>query len=109
MWYTPHGKAVCSEPNAPWCNSGNYAAATVMPGVVFAGAIDGTLRGYSTKDGHILWEYQTRHDFNTVNGVPAKGGSIHFQGPTVVGGMLFMSSGWAGQATGNVLMAFGLE
>jgi len=109
VWYTQHPKPVCAEPNASWCSAGNYAAATVIPGVVFAGAIDGTLRGYSTKDGHVLWEYQTRHDFETVNGVPAKGGSIHFQGPTVVGGMLFMSSGWAGQATGNVLMAFSRE
>lgn len=41
-----------------------------------AGAIDGTLRGYSTKDWQVVWEYQARHDFETVNGVPAKGGSI---------------------------------
>jgi len=109
VWYTAHPKPVCSEPNATWCNAGNYAAATVMPGVVFAGAIDGTLRGYSTEDGHVLWEYQTRRDFETVNGVPAKGGSVHFQGPTVVNGMVFISSGWAGEATGNVLMAFGRE
>jgi polyvinyl alcohol dehydrogenase (cytochrome) len=109
VWFTPLPKPACPEPTASWCSSGNYAAATVIPGVVFAGAIDGTLRGYSTKDGHILWEYQTRRDFETVNGVPAQGGSIHFQPPTVVDGMLFIGSGWAGQAQGNVLLAFGQE
>jgi polyvinyl alcohol dehydrogenase (cytochrome) len=109
VWYTPNPKPTCSERNAPWCNSGNYATASVIPGVVFAGAIDGTLRGYSTTDGRIIWEYQTRHDFDSSNGVPAKGGSIHFQPPTIVGGMVYICSGWAGQATGNVLLAFGLD
>ncbi len=109
VWFTQHPKPVCSEPDANWCISGNYAAAAVMPGAVFAGAIDGTLRVYSTTDGRVLWEYQTRRDFDTVNGVPAKGGSIHFQPPSIVDGMLYIASGWAGQAQGNVLLAFGLE
>jgi polyvinyl alcohol dehydrogenase (cytochrome) len=109
VWFSQNPKAACPEPGANWCNSGNYAAATVIPGVVFAGAIDGTLRGYSTDNGKVIWEYQTRRPFDTVNGVPGKGGSIHFQPATVVGGMLYIGSGWAGQAEGNVLLAFGLD
>lgn len=109
VWFTQNPKPTCPEPKANWCNSGNYAAAAVIPGVVFAGAIDGTLRGYSTDDGHVLWESQTRRPFETVNGVTATGGSIHFQPPTIVNGMLYIASGWAGQAPGNVLLAFGLD
>jgi len=68
-----------------------------------------SVRAFSTTDGRVLWEYQTRRDFNTVNGVAGKGGSIHFQPPTIVNGMVYICSGWAGEATGNVLLAFGTD
>jgi polyvinyl alcohol dehydrogenase (cytochrome) len=122
VWYTKVPKpSDCPEParrtdghgegGGSWCSSGQYAAATVIPGVVFAGARDGTLRAYSTRDGRILWEYQTRRAFDTVNGVPAKGGSFTAQGPTVVGGLVFIGSGYAagGGAAGNVLLAFSVQ
>jgi polyvinyl alcohol dehydrogenase (cytochrome) len=109
VWYTPIPKPQCDQPDARWCSSGNYAAAAVIPGAVFAGAIDGTIRAFSTSDGRVLWEYQTRRDFTTVNGVAGKGGSIHFQPPTIVNGMVYICSGWAGEATGNVLLAFGTD
>ncbi|HEX7139965.1 MAG TPA: c-type cytochrome, partial [Vicinamibacterales bacterium] len=48
------------------------AAATVIPGVVFSGSNDGALRAFSTKDGAIIWEYDTNRTFDTVNGVPAR-------------------------------------
>jgi polyvinyl alcohol dehydrogenase (cytochrome) len=47
-----------------------------------------------------------------VNGVAAKGGSLNGPGPVVVGGMLFMNSGYAylGYGSpGNVLLAFGVQ
>jgi polyvinyl alcohol dehydrogenase (cytochrome) len=109
MWFTQNPAPDCPDNKAAWCNSGNYAAAAVIPGAVFAGAIDGTLRAYSTRDGRMIWQYQTRRDFDTINGVAGKGGSIHFQPPTIVDGMLYIGSGWAGQAPGNVLLAFGAE
>ncbi|MCL6508372.1 MAG: hypothetical protein K6T59_15255, partial [Bryobacteraceae bacterium] len=61
---------------------------TVIPGVVFSGSLDGHLRGYSTKDGSIVWDFDTGVEFATVNGVKGKGGSIDFSGPTVAGGMM---------------------
>ncbi len=112
VWYTPHAKPTsCSDPEAAWCGSGLYAAATVIPGAVFAGARDGTLRAYSTDDGEVLWEYNTMQEYETVNGVRAKGGSIGGHGPAIVGGMLFMGSGYnvITSAPGNVLIAFGVE
>ena len=112
VWYTPHAKPTsCSDPEADWCSSGLFGAATVIPGAVFAGARDGTLRAYSTGDGEILWEYNTMQEYETVNGVRAKGGSIGGHGPAIVGGMLFMGSGYSvtGGVPGNVLIGFGVE
>ena len=46
-------------------------------------------------------------DFETVNGVKAHGGSIISMGPVVAGGMLYITSGYAGNGMpGNVLLAF---
>ena len=41
------------------------------------------------EDGHLLWEYNMIRDYETVNHVSAKGGSMGAPGPTVAGGMLF--------------------
>jgi len=69
------------------------APATVIPGVIFSGATNGTMYAYSTADGHVLWQYDTAKEFTTVNGVPAKGGNMGSSGPVVAGGMLFVPSG----------------
>jgi polyvinyl alcohol dehydrogenase (cytochrome) len=91
---------------------GHDAAVSAMPGVIFSGGRDGVLRAISSKDGKIIWDFDTVREFNTVNGVPAKGGSMGSAGPTVSGGMLFAGSGYTGTQTGvngNVLLAFGVE
>jgi polyvinyl alcohol dehydrogenase (cytochrome) len=45
-----------------------------------------------------------------VNGVKAHGGSMNGPAPVVVGGMVYVNSGYGafGSRTGNVLLAFGL-
>jgi polyvinyl alcohol dehydrogenase (cytochrome) len=93
------------------CSPGQSAAVTVIPGVVFSGSLDGHLRAYSTADGRVIWDYDTAREFTTVNGVPGRGGAINGPGATVVGGMLFVNSGYGflGQMPGNVLLAFGVE
>jgi polyvinyl alcohol dehydrogenase (cytochrome) len=107
-WFTPPPPAKCGTVRG--CNSAILAAITVIPGVVFAGSNDGGVRGFSTKDGSLLWEFDTNRDFQTVNGVPAKGASINGPGPTVAGGMLYINSGYGalGGRPGNVLLAFGV-
>jgi polyvinyl alcohol dehydrogenase (cytochrome) len=87
---------------------GQTAAISGIPGVVFSGGWDGVLRAYSTHNGQRLWEYDTVREFKTVNGVAAKGGSMAGPGPVVVGGMLFVGSGYVVGASvrGNVLLAF---
>jgi polyvinyl alcohol dehydrogenase (cytochrome) len=89
---------------------GLAAAVTAIPGVVFAGGWDGVLHALSTVDGHELWQYATAHDYTAVNGVAAKGGSLGDPGPVIVGGMLYVGSGYIGTGNGmpgNVLLAFG--
>lgn len=91
------------------CSRAQSAAISVIPGVVFSGAIDGHLRAYDATDGRVIWDVDTARDFETVNGVSASGGSIDGPGPTVAGGMVFTGSGygrWRGRP-GNVLLAFG--
>src|SRR5262249_45929159 len=106
MWQTPAPKAACLP--APGCSSAQIAAATLVPGVVFSGAMDGHLRAYSTKDGAILWDFDTLRDFPSVNGVKAHGGSMSGGGPTVLGNMLYVGSGYAalGGMGGNLVLAF---
>ena len=90
---------------------GGAAPVTVMPGVVFFGGSTGTLHAYSTHDGKAMWQFETAREFDTVNGVPAKGGTINAAGPVVAGGMVFITSGYSelgNGVRGNVLLAFGL-
>jgi polyvinyl alcohol dehydrogenase (cytochrome) len=73
--------------------------------------LDGHLRAYSTKDGSVVWDFDTGIPFETVNGVKGKGGSLDAGGPTIAGGMLFVHAGYGrivGQP-GNVLLAFSVE
>jgi polyvinyl alcohol dehydrogenase (cytochrome) len=91
---------------------GLAAAVTVIPGVVFAGGWDGVLHALSATDGHELWQYATAHDYTTVNGIAAKGGSLGDPGPVIVGGTLYLGSGYIGTGNGmpgNVLLAFSVN
>ena len=111
LWQVPSPAPVCA-PGAQRCLATRSAAITVIPGVVFSGTTDGVLRAYATADGKQLWEYNTAHEYTTVNGVPGKGGSINGPGPVVAGGMLYTNSGYAYLgfgAPGNVLLAFAAQ
>jgi polyvinyl alcohol dehydrogenase (cytochrome) len=91
---------------------GGAAPVTVIPGVLFFGSSAGTVYAYSTGDGKALWQFDTAREFETVNGVVAKGGTINAAGPVVSGGMLFVPSGYSelgNGARGNVLLAFGIR
>ena len=87
------------------------AAVTAIPGVIFSGGVDGHLRAYSAKDGSILWDIDTERAYLTVNGVKAGGGSLDESGPVIVGGILYVNSGYffQGSTAGNVLLAFSVD
>jgi polyvinyl alcohol dehydrogenase (cytochrome) len=95
----------------PGCSPAQPAAVTAIPGVVFSGSDDGHLRAFATEDGRILWDFDTIREYQTANGVRAKGGSLDGAGPVIVGGMVFVNSGYArnGAIGGNVFLAFAPE
>jgi polyvinyl alcohol dehydrogenase (cytochrome) len=110
VWFTPPpAKPLCA--GASVCSAAQSAALTVIPGVVFSGSADGGIRAYSTKDGSVLWEFNTNQAFETVNGIKANGGSMDGPGPIVVNGILYVTSGNGGLVgrSGNVLLAFSPE
>ena len=94
-----------------YCTSANQGAVTVIPGVAFTGSVDGTMRAFSTADGRVLWDYYSKRDYQTINGIEGRGGSVGGPGPTVVNGMVYWGSGYAilGTTPGNVLLAFSVE
>jgi polyvinyl alcohol dehydrogenase (cytochrome) len=93
------------------CSPGQSAAATVIPGVVFSGSMDGVMRAFDARDGRIIWEFDTRRPFSTINGVDGKGGGINGPGPVVAGGIVYVNSGYGsvGGIPGNVLLAFAAD
>jgi polyvinyl alcohol dehydrogenase (cytochrome) len=107
VWHTPHPG--CHA--VPGCSPAQSAAVTAMPGIVFSGGLDGHLRAYSTTDGRIVWDVDTRGEHATVNGIAARGGSIDGGGVVVVDGTVYVSSGSAAYGTmpGNVLLAFTVD
>jgi polyvinyl alcohol dehydrogenase (cytochrome) len=95
----------------PGCQTAMSAAISTIPGIVFAGGVDGHFRAYDSKSGEIVWDFDAAHPYETVNAVPAKGGSFDAPGPTIANGMVFTASGygmWGGSA-GNVLLAFSVD
>ena len=111
----PAWNTIGAVPSCGWgpvnCFNGQLSALTGIPGAVFSGSLDGHLRAYSTKDGSVLWDVDTfgRHD--SVNGVPAQGGSINFGGPVVADGKLFVNSGYGRfiGKSGNALLVYSVD
>ncbi|HEX4593343.1 MAG TPA: PQQ-binding-like beta-propeller repeat protein [Bryobacteraceae bacterium] len=110
IWSTPAPALNCA-PGSKGCTGAQSAAISSMPGVVFSGSVDGHFRAFSAKSGEIIWDFNTVQDYQTVNGVPGKGGSLDSAGPTIADGMVFTNSGygmWQG-LPGNVLLAFSVD
>jgi polyvinyl alcohol dehydrogenase (cytochrome) len=104
VWYA--APAACGS--KPLCSPAQPGALTAIPGAVFSGSDDGHLRAFATEDGRVLWDFDTARDYQSANGIRGKGGALDGAGPVIVGGMLFVNSGYArsGGMPGNVLLAF---
>ena len=120
VWAAPAPKAPCTftgdrsrEYGKGGCFRAQSAAPATMPGVVFAGTVDGWFRAYDAKTGKIIWaDSTTSRTYDTVNGVKGQpGGSIDgMGGPTIAHGMVYVMSGFNGAAQSggngtNVLLA----
>jgi polyvinyl alcohol dehydrogenase (cytochrome) len=57
----------------------------------------------------LLYQYDTAHSYDTLNGIPGKGGAIDNASIVAANGYVFVNSGYglmAGQTPGNVFVAF---
>ena len=107
LWHTPAPGCGDRSP----CSPAQSQAISAIPGVVFSGSIDGHLRAYAAADGKIIWDFDTAQSFNSVNGVPAKGGSLDVGGPVIAGGIIAVVSGYPGFGAmpGNALLVFSAQ
>lgn len=87
------------------------AAATATDGLVFAGGLDGILRAYNTDNGQVVWQTYTAKDYQGVNGISGRGGSIDVDGAVIGDGTLLIHSGYSmfGQLSGNVLLSYEVD
>lgn len=109
LWTTP-ANDICNDRKD--CDPGISAAVTAIPGIVFAGHMDGRLRAYDTQNGDVVWEFDTYRDFETLSGEIARGGSFGGgSGPIVANGKLYANSGYGiyFHMPGNVLLVFEAE
>ncbi len=105
VWYAPPVQDTCGSREG--CHTAQPGAVSAMPGVVFATSLDGHLRAHAADTGRVIWDVDTVGEYDTVNGVPGRGGSLNGPGVTVVDGMLYVNSGYGGRyIPGNVLLAF---
>lgn len=119
VWEAPTPRLPCRWTNR-FCHPGISQAVTVIPGVVFAGSMDGRFRAYAADTGEIIWEHDTgSQPMTSVLGEPVYGGVMDGAGPTVAGGMVYVHSGYAGRqgadrqnladGDGNVLIAYSVD
>jgi polyvinyl alcohol dehydrogenase (cytochrome) len=110
VWRALAPEPTCRSFNG--CHAAFDSSVTLIWGVLFAGSRDGHLRAYSTKDASIIWDFDALQEFETVNGVKAHGGSFGgASGPTIVGDMLYVGSGYGSlsRIPGNALLAFEIQ
>jgi len=106
VWSTPAPKPACL--NLKGCSAAQPGPTSAIDGAVFVGSHNGHIRAYDTADGHIVWDFDTNRDFETINGIKAHGGSINSTGATIVGGMVYLNAGYSRIPVlpGNVFLAF---
>jgi polyvinyl alcohol dehydrogenase (cytochrome) len=107
MWHVDPPKPACAGQFG--CSSAQMAPPTSVSGAIFAGSLDGHLRAYDTRDGTVLWDFDTSQPFQTTNGTVGHGGSLNGAGPAIVSGMVYVNTGYTNAMAGNVLLAFSLN
>ena len=106
-WHALPARPSCTA--RPGCSAAQMAPPTAITGVVFSGSHDGHLRAYDSRDGNVIWDFDTARDFQTIDGITARGGSLNATGPAIVNGMLYINSGYTNGMAGNVLLAFSVD
>jgi len=107
VWHVDPVKPACLGQFG--CSAAQMAPPTAIPGVIFAGSLDGHLRAYDARNGNVLWDFNTAQPYHTTNGVRGHGGSLNGAGPAIVGGVLYVNTGYTNAMDGNVLLAFAVD
>jgi len=102
---------ICNKEDKYQCFNGISAAVSSSPGLVYFGGLDGMFRIVDESSGEVLWEFNTKQNIATSNGVQGYGGAIEADGPVIANGLVFVTSGYDkwGEAPGNLLLVFSLE
>lgn len=109
LWHAQPQEAVCSWGERS-CSSAQVSAPALMPGIVFSGAWDGHMRGYSTDDGSVVWEVDTGGPVEAVNGVTAMGGRLGGYPLVIRDGQVYIVSGSnTVERPGNALLVYSIE
>jgi polyvinyl alcohol dehydrogenase (cytochrome) len=113
LWAKPVAEPDCTA--APkgsllnLCTGGLSSAVSAIPGLVFAGSLDGVLRAYDMRDGSVVWSANIGQKiYATLNAGPMKGDTINAGGPVIAGGTLYQVSGYqtSDPKATNMLLAF---
>lgn len=92
------------------CSNAYSGAATTIDDLVVVGALNGYVFAHDKDTGEVVWELDTKVDYESVNNVPASGGAIDATGPVFSGDYMILNSGYAsfGQLAGNALIVYKL-
>jgi polyvinyl alcohol dehydrogenase (cytochrome) len=87
---------------------GFSAAPMTVDGAVIAATLGGDVMIFDGKNGKVINTLDTLGPKDTINGIPAKGGSIDSHAISAGAGMIFINSGYGSfsQTPGNVLIAY---
>ncbi len=108
LWYAA-APARCAA-DLRGCSDAFSGPATATDELILTGALNGYLFAYDRHSGELVWELDTRQEYETVNNVPASGGAIDATGPVLSGDYLILNSGYGGfgQIAGNALIVYKL-
>jgi polyvinyl alcohol dehydrogenase (cytochrome) len=109
LWYAPAPQRCVDGVEA--CMDAYSGPVTSTDGLVIASSLSGYLFAHDAHTGELVWEYNTVQDYNTINGITARGGAIDATGPVLSGDYMIVSSGYAtfSQMPGNAVLVFKLK
>ena len=109
IWHRPAPEPVCGW-GTESCFAAQPGAVAAIPGILFSGSLDGHMRAFADADGAVVWDFDTGHGFDGVNGAKANGGAITGYGETVANGALYVLTGGGYHGPpGNALLAFTVD
>ncbi len=109
LWSAPSPEGTCL--GHKFCDPGISSAVTAIPGVVFAGHLDGWLYAHDSASGAVLWKVDTTIAVTTRNGAVAQGGAMSGPGVAVANGKVVVNSGYGFgmHMPGNALLVYSID